>query len=197
MIAQLTGKLVHKEPGLLIIDCHGVGYEVRVSMYCYSRLPAEEHIKLYTSLIVREDAHLLFGFLNADEKRLFQLLISISGVGPNTAMMVLSSLAPDEIEAAIAREDIHLIKSIKGIGPKTAQRIVLELKDKVTKNTGLSTTPSKTFGVHTNAAQEALSALVMLGIARNVAQQSLEKILKTEGEVLSVEDLIKKALKTP
>lgn len=197
MIAQIAGKLLHKEPGLLIVDCSGVGYEVRLSMYSYSRLPQDEHIRLHTILIIREDAHLLYGFITTEEKRLFQLLISISGVGPNTAIMVLSSLAPEEIEQAIAREEIHVIKSIKGIGPKTAQRIILELKDKVGKSGVVSGTPSKTIGIHTNAAQEALTALVMLGIARNVAQQSLEKILKTEGEVLSAEDLIKKALKTP
>jgi holliday junction DNA helicase RuvA len=197
MIAQLNGKLLHKEPGMIIIDCQGVGYEVRVSMNTYSRLPDTEHCRIHTILIVREDAHLLYGFADVLEKSLFQLLISISGVGPNTALMVLSSLSPDELQQAILEGNEVLIRSIKGVGPKTAQRIILELKDKVQKTNTSTISLSKTVGSHTKASQEALSALLMLGIARNVAQQSIEKILKAEGEQLSVEEIIKKALKTP
>ena len=196
MIAQLNGKLLHKEPGLIVVDCHGVGYEVRVSMHTYSKLPETEICRIHTVLIVREDAHLLYGFQDLLEKSLFQLLISISGVGPNTALMVLSSLSPDELQQAILEGNEVLIKSIKGVGPKTAQRIILELKDKVQKTSTVSQSLIKSVGTHTKASQEALSALMMLGIARNVAQQSIDKIIKAEGEQLSVEEIIKKALKT-
>lgn len=198
MIALLEGKIAYKEPGLVIVDCGGVGYELRVSMYTYSRISEQTTIKLHTVLIVREDAHLLYGFGTTDEKKYFQLLISISGVGPNTALTVLSSLSPEEFAHAVLGENLNLIKSIKGIGPKTAQRIILELKDKVQKTgVGLSESITKSFGVYNNAAQEALSALVMLGIAKNTAQQSIDRILKSENETLSVEEIIKKALKTP
>ena len=133
MIGQLRGRLIEKNPTEVIIDCAGVGYEVKISLNTFAQLGSEEAVVLFTRLIVREDAHLLYGFATKEEREMFTHLISVSGIGPNTAMIMLSSLVPDEIAHAIQSEDVRTIQSIKGIGVKTAQRFIIDLKDKILK----------------------------------------------------------------
>jgi Holliday junction DNA helicase RuvA len=195
MIAYIDGKLTHKDPTYVIIDVGGVGYQIKVSLNTYSSLPPSERCKLHTFLHIKEDAHTLYGFTTAAEKDLFLLLISITGVGPNTGLMILSSLSVEEVQQAILREDVRTIQHVKGIGAKTAQRIILELKDKVKKEAILSDTIVPAAAHNTNRA-EALSALVTLGFAKNVAEKTLDAIIKREGGNLSVEELIKFALKS-
>lgn len=195
MIAYIDGKLTHKDPTYVIIDVGGVGYQIKVSLNTYSSLPGSERCKLHTYLHIKEDAHTLFGFTTAAEKDLFLLLISISGVGPNTGLMILSSLSVEEVQQAIVREDVRTIQHVKGIGAKTAQRIILELKDKVRKEVLISDAAVPGSAHNTNRA-EALSALVTLGFAKNVAEKTLDTIIKREGGNLSVEELIKFALKS-
>ena len=195
MIAYIDGKLTHKDPTFVIIDVGGVGYQIKVSLNTYSSLPAGERCRLHTFLHIKEDAHTLYGFNTVAEKELFLLLISISGVGPNTGLMILSSLSVEEVQQAIVREDVRTIQHVKGIGAKTAQRIILELKDKVKKDVMLSEVGTPAAAHNTNRA-EALSALVTLGFAKNVAEKTLDSIIKREGGSLSVEELIKFALKS-
>jgi holliday junction DNA helicase RuvA len=133
MIGHLNGKLVEKNPTELIIECGGVGYEVKISLNTFSALGSDESIKVFTKLVVREDAHILYGFASKEEREMFNHLVSVSGIGPNTAMIMLSSLVPDEIAHAIQSEDVRTIQSIKGIGAKTAQRVIIDLKDKMLK----------------------------------------------------------------
>ena len=133
MIAQIKGKLIEKNPTNLIIDCNGVGYEIKISLNTFSALGDTEAIKVYTKLIVREDAQILYGFYSKEERDMFNLLISVSGIGPNTAMIMLSSLIPSEVAHAIQSDDVATIQSVKGIGAKTAQRVIIDLKGKVVK----------------------------------------------------------------
>ncbi|PRY10430.1 Holliday junction DNA helicase subunit RuvA [Pontibacter ummariensis] len=195
MIAYIDGKLAHKDPTYVIIDVNGVGYQIKISLSTYSSLPGGERCKLHTYLHIKEDAHTLYGFTTAAEKDLFLHLISISGVGPNTGLMILSSLSVEEVQQAIVREDVRTIQHVKGIGAKTAQRIILELKDKMKKEALLSDAVMPAASHNTNRA-EALSALVTLGFAKNVAEKTLDSIIKREGGNLSVEELIKFALKS-
>ena len=191
MISHIQGKLVEKNPTDVVIDCNGVGYLINISMHTFSELPTEENVKLFTHLIVREDAHILYGFSGIAERELFKLLISVSGVGPSTARTMLSSLAPDQIMDAIATNDLRTIQSAKGIGAKTAQRLVLDLKDKILKVYGLSPNSSGTSNTNKN---EALSALETLGFARKQAEKVCDDIVK-ENPQASVETIIKLALK--
>ncbi|GHA73820.1 Holliday junction branch migration protein RuvA [Pontibacter akesuensis] len=195
MIAYIDGKLTHKDPTYVIIETNGVGYQIKISLSTYSALPAGERCKLHTILNIKEDAHTLYGFATIAEKDAFLHLISISGVGPNTGLMILSSLSVEEIQQAIVREDVRTIQNVKGIGAKTAQRIILELKDKIKKEVLLSDVSAPAASHNTNRA-EALSALVTLGFARNVAEKTLDAIIKRESGSLSVEELIKFALKS-
>ena len=133
MITHIQGKLVEKNPTDVVIDCNGVGYLLNISLHTYSQIPDQEALKLYTHLQVREDAHTLFGFASLAEREVFRLLISVSGIGANTARTMLSSLTPKQIREGIATEDVALIQSIKGIGAKTAQRVIIDLKDKILK----------------------------------------------------------------
>jgi len=193
MIAFLKGRLAHKEATYVIIDVNGVGYRVFISLNTYSAIKNEESCTLFTHFHVKEDAQLLYGFTQTAEKQTFQLLISISGVGPNTALMVLSTLSALELKNAIVSDDVKTIQSVKGIGAKTAQRIILELKDKVLKE-GIE--PEENNGTSSNRVQEeALTALVTLGISKNIAEKSILKILKTADASITVEELIKGALK--
>ncbi|MFN3997713.1 Holliday junction branch migration protein RuvA [Algoriphagus sp.] len=198
MIAYLSGKLVFKDPTYVIIDVGGVGYQVKISLQTYSKIKDEEQIRLLTFLHIKEDAHTLYGFKEESEKRLFLLLISINGVGPNTGLMILSSLDTGEIEQAILSGDVATIQAVKGIGVKTAQRIILELKDKVGKQGGSeSSTPLGFLKSSNKVREEALQALVTLGFPKAVAEKNITQILKkTEGEI-SLENLIKASLKTP
>lgn len=194
MIAYIRGKLVHKEPTHVIVDVNGIGYQASISFNTFSDIKDREDIRLATYLHVREDAHLLYGFSTEAEKAMFLNLISVNGVGPNTAMMVLSSLAPDELKAAILREDTATLQAVKGIGGKTAQRLILELKDKLRKSTGETGTTLTGLSGNTQR-QEALSALMTLGIARAAAEKSIDAVLKKSGNTVSLEDLVKLALK--
>lgn len=193
MYDYIDGKLAFKNAAYVVIDAGGVGYQINISLNTYSLLGNSERCKLYTWLHVKEDAHTLYGFADAGERKLFLHLVSISGIGPNTARMMLSSITPAEIQTAIVQGNVALIKSIKGIGPKSAQRIILELQDKLKKE-GPDSLISAPVGLKT-AKEEALSALVTLGFARNVAEKVLDQeISKNTGE-LTVEQLIKYALK--
>lgn len=196
MIAFIDGKLAFREPTYVIIETNGVGYELKVSLNTSSQLKDGERCKLLTHLHVREDAQILFGFLEASEKRLFIDLISVSGIGPNTAITVLSSMSADELKGAIVSENVKLIQSIKGIGAKTAQRLILELKDKIKKEQGFSSPTLLSKPSHNTLRNEALSALVTLGIQKSAAEKSIETVLRREGENITLESLIKFALKT-
>jgi holliday junction DNA helicase RuvA len=196
MIAYIDGKLTLKDATHVIIEAGGLGYQIRISLNTYSSMKEGERCKLHTYLHIKEDAHTLFGFHELSEKKIFLHLISISGVGPTTAMMVLSSLGPSEIEQAIINEDVRTIQSVKGIGGKTAQRIILELKDKIKKDSLSSESHSMPVNSYNTLRNEALSALITLGIARNIAEKSIDSILKKEGNNISLEQLIKLALKT-
>lgn len=198
MIAYLSGKLVFKDPTYVIIDVGGIGYHVKISLQTYSKIKDQEQIRLLTFLHIKEDAHTLYGFKEETEKQLFLLLISISGVGPNTGLMILSSLDTGEIEQAILAGDVGTIQAVKGIGLKTAQRIILELKDKVGKHGASNAAAPLGFLKSSNKIrEEALQALVTLGFPKAVAEKNITQILKkTEGEI-SLEDLIKASLKTP
>jgi holliday junction DNA helicase RuvA len=193
MIAYLKGKLTHKEPTHVIVEVSGVGYHVNISLNTFSEIKEREDIRLSTYLQVREDAHVLFGFSSEAEKGMFQSLISVNGIGPSTAMVVLSYLTPVELKAAILREDAATLQAVKGIGGKTAQRLILELKDKLKKD-GLEETTSST-PAYNKMKQEALSALMTLGIAKLAAEKSIDTVLKKSGNTLTLEDLVKQALK--
>jgi Holliday junction DNA helicase RuvA len=189
MISHLNGKLIEKNPTALIIECGGVGYEVKISLTTFSAIGSDESIKIFTQFIVREDGQLLFGFATKEERDIFNHLISVSGIGPNTAMIMLSSLSPEEIAHAIQVEDVRTIQSVKGIGIKTAQRVIIDLKDKMLKMT-FST--ENIFTQSNTNRFDALTALVSLGFDKKMVDKALDKI--STGEE-TVEQLIKQALK--
>ncbi len=191
MITHLQGKLQEKNPTHVVIDCNGVGYFVNVSLHTFSNIPDKETIKLYTHLQIREDAHTLYGFSSVAEREMFRLLISVSGIGANTARTMLSSLSPKQVREGIAAEDVALIQSIKGIGIKTAQRVIIDLKDKVLKIYDLDEVSVKERNTNKD---EALSALEVLGFNKKQADKVLDKIVVSEPEA-TVETLIKLALK--
>ncbi len=192
MINHVSGKLISKSPTHVVIEAGGVGYFIHISLHTFSRIPDAEHCFLFTYLNIREDSHHLYGFIEETERRLFTHLISVSGIGPNTARMILSSITPLEIQEAIVRADLPLIQKIKGIGPKTAQRMILELQDKLKKE-GPDTLLA---GPQNNTLRdEALSALVMLGFAKNTAEKALDQVMKSTEQNITVEQLIKSALK--
>lgn len=195
MFAYLKGKLAHKDPTFVILDINGVGYEVKISLNTFSKIKDQENIQLFTHFYVKEDAQVLFGFADIHEKQTFLHLVSISGVGPSTGLMVLSSLTPQEVEQAILSEDVGTIQGVKGIGAKTAQRIILELKDKVGKDNSGGDLLDLPISRQNTTRNEALAALVTLGINKAAAQKSVDKILKGSSSDISLEDLIKLALK--
>ncbi|MFI5128897.1 MAG: Holliday junction branch migration protein RuvA [Chitinophagales bacterium] len=191
MIAYLKGDFVNKSPASLLIDVNGIGYEVQISLNTYSKIQNLEKGTLYTHLLIREDAHILFGFFDASEKDMFQHLINVSGIGASTARVMLSYMKPEELVRAIVHGDVRMLEGIKGIGKKTAERLVLELRDKLAKQpleTNIS--PMKNNTLH----QDALNALTALGINRLAAEQALNKVLGNEPH-LPVEELIKKTLR--
>lgn len=195
MITYLKGRLAHKDPTHVIVDVGGVGYELKISLTTYSQVKDKEDILIQTYLHIKEDAHTLFGFYEASEKKRFLDLLSINGVGPSTALMILSSLDAKELQAAIAHEDVKTIQGVKGIGTKTAQRIVLELKDKMKKEGLLDKTLEITPLVDNTLKAEALSALTTLGINKAAADKTINSILRERGEEIKLEELIKQALK--
>jgi len=195
MIAYLDGTLAYKEASYAIIDIQGLGYEVFISLQTYSTLPGGgAPVKLFIHHHFREDNQTLFGFASADEKSLFRELIAVSGVGPNTALGMLSSLSPQDLRLAIMSENVRAVQAIKGIGAKTAQRIILELKDKMKKSGLLPDTPTYRQQAGNPVREEALAALVALGFPRPSAEKSVDDILNADSS-LSVEDIIRRALR--
>ena len=191
MITHIEGKLVEKNPTDIVIDCNGVGYFLNISLHTYAHIPDREHIKLYTYLQVKEDAHTLYGFSTRVERDIFKLLISVSGVGASIARTMLSSLSPEQIKEGIASGNVGLIQSVKGIGAKTAQRVILDLKDKVLKVYGIDEVSA--IQDNTNKS-EALSALEVLGFNKKQSEKVLDKLISQQPDA-NVETLIKDALK--
>jgi Holliday junction DNA helicase RuvA len=191
MIEYIKGKITEATPTNAVIECYGIGYNVNISLTTYSLLKEGEDAKLYIYEAIREDAHLLYGFTNKRERELFILLISVSGVGPNTARIILSSFTPDELENVIASGNVGLLKNVKGIGTKTAERIIVDLKDKIKVG-------DSTFIIGTRednqVQEETIAALVMLGYPQPAAKKVVQKISK-ENPNLKVEELIKASLK--
>ncbi|HPF94057.1 MAG TPA: Holliday junction branch migration protein RuvA [Tenuifilaceae bacterium] len=191
MYEFISGKLVELSPAYAVIEAGGIGYQINISLNTFALLEGKSEATLYLHLVVREDAHLLYGFAAKEERELFRHLISVSGVGANTARVILSSLSPAEITQAIAQGDVNLLKQIKGIGLKTAQRIVVDLKDKIAKGSA----EQEIFAQSNNTIRdEALSALVMLGFTKAVAEKTISQILKNSPNQ-TVEGIIKDALK--
>ena len=191
MITHIRGRLVEKSPTAVVIDCNGVGYFIHISLHTFSQLKDDESIKLLTHLQIKEDAHQLYGFATLMEREIFRLLISVSGIGTNTARTMLSSLTPKQIREGIAAEDVVLIQSVKGIGLKTAQRVIIDLKDKILKIYDIDET--LLISDNTNK-DEALSALEVLGFAKKNSERVVAKIISNNPDA-SVELIIKEALK--
>jgi holliday junction DNA helicase RuvA len=192
MIAFIRGDFVYKTPAIVHVDVHGVGYELQISLNTFSKIQHLDKGILQTYFHVREDAQILYGFFDVAEKEMFILLISVSGVGAATARMMLSSMKPEEIARAILNGNSALLESIKGIGRKSAERIILELRDKVSKT--ISETNISPL-INNTLEQDALNALIALGIGKSAAEQALKRVLSGEPEITKVEDIIKKALK--
>ncbi|WP_034061159.1 Holliday junction branch migration protein RuvA [Lacinutrix jangbogonensis] len=191
MITHIEGKMVEKNPTDVVIDCNGVGYLLNISLNTFSQIPDQESIKLFTHLQVKEDSHSLYGFVTKGEREVFRLLISVSGIGTNTARTMLSSLTPKQIREGIATEDVVLIQSVKGIGVKTAQRVIIDLKDKIIKIYDIDEVSVNRSNTNKD---EALSALEVLGFAKKQAERVVDKIVVAQPEA-TVEALIKQALK--
>jgi holliday junction DNA helicase RuvA len=193
MITYIKGNLTFKNPTFVVVEAGGIGYHIHISLHTYAQLEKAEQVTLLTHLQIKEDAHTLFGFVEESERSLFRLLISVSGVGTATAQIALSTLTPDQLRSAIIGEDVETFNRIKGVGPKTAKRIILDLKDKVLKDSGdtpiLGTTQDNTLR------EEALSALLALGFARPQVQRALNRLLREQGSITSAEQLIKQALR--
>jgi len=191
MIDYITGSVTELNPAYVVVECNGIGYSINISLNTYATLEKSEKCKIFIHEAIREDAHVLFGFADREERDLFRQLISVSGVGANTARMMLSSLKPSDLSQAIIEANTNALKSIKGIGLKTAQRIIVDLKDKIGKH--ISSGEIIAFTDNT-AREEALSALVMLGFVKNSASKVLDNLLK-DNKNLPVEELVRKALK--
>ncbi|MBQ4478520.1 MAG: Holliday junction branch migration protein RuvA [Bacteroidales bacterium] len=193
MLTYINGMLVTKTPTQVVIDCGGVGFAINISLNTFSKLPEEGKLcKLLTHLQIKEDARVLYGFVNQEERALFRMLISISGVGPSTAQMMLSAMSPSELVNCIANNNAGALQSIKGIGAKTAQRIAMELKDKVSK---VGVVADNFSVANNNSRSESLSALVSLGFARQAAEKVVDKVLSESDGTLKLEDIIKQSLK--
>ena len=195
MIDYIKGEIAELTPATVIIETAGVGYCIHISLPTFSVLQGRKEAKLFVYEVIREDAHLLYGFTNQAERQLFLLLISVSGVGANTARMIMSSYSASEIQEMIATGNVTALNAIKGIGAKTAQRIIVDLKDKIMKVAGMENNDLQLFASTASPVKdEAVSALVMLGFAANASQKVIDSILKKE-PTLKVEQLIKLALK--
>jgi Holliday junction DNA helicase RuvA len=201
MYEYLQGKLTEINPAYAVIDAGGIGYILNITLNTYTKINALEQCKLYAHQVVREDAHVLFGFADLEERELFRQLISVSGVGPNTARLLLSSLNVSELKDAIVSGRVGVLKSVKGIGEKSAQRIIVDLKDKVDRGSAL---PQKVELSHNTIREESLSGLVILGFPKKVAEKAVDEVIRellqlavseNDAPPLSVERLIKEALK--
>ncbi|MEJ6695818.1 MAG: Holliday junction branch migration protein RuvA [Saprospiraceae bacterium] len=193
MIAYLKGKITFKKPTYIYVECVGVGYHVNISLNTYQAIEDKEDIKILTYLQVKEDSQALYGFYDERERNLFVLLISVSGVGVNTARVMLSGMSVDDMRSAIIHEQVATLNKIKGIGPKTAKRIILDLKDKVLKDGAVADSLSPS--ISNTMADEALSAMIALGFPRNTVNKQLNAIMANQTNITQVEDLIKAALK--
>lgn len=191
MIAHIQGKLVEKTPTEVVIDCNGVGYHINISLHTYSLLPNTDFVKLFTYLMIKEDAHSLYGFVEKSEREIFKMLLSVSGIGAGIARTMLSSLEPRQIIQALASGDVATIQSIKGIGGKTAQRAILDLKDKVLKIYDLD---EVSLSQNNTNRDEALSALEVLGFVRKASEKVVDKVISQNPDA-TVELIIKQALK--
>jgi len=191
MITHIRGKLVEKNPTYAIVECNGIGYFLHISLNTYSKIPDIEAIKFYTYLSIKEDAHTLFGFVDKVEREVFKLLISVSGVGTSIARTMLSSMTPEQIQHAIASEDVATIQSAKGIGAKTAQRLIIDLRDKIVKTYQFSEDSNQS---NNTIKEEALSALEVLGFSRRQIEKLVQKIIQ-EAPDTTLENIIKQALK--
>jgi len=194
MISFIKGKKLEIDPTKIIIDVNGIGYELKISLRTYSEIKEHSVVNLFTHLQVKEDSHTLFGFYDKSERKTFLSLLSISGVGPSTAIMILSSLSSSELNSAIISSDVLTIKSVKGIGLKTAERIILELKDKISKNLNQKNPNNFLVERDNTIKNEALSALSSLGISKNVVNNHIDRVLDTNNNI-SLEDLIREVLK--
>ncbi len=199
MIDYVRGQIAELTPTYAVIEAAGVGYEVNIALPTYTALVDQQEVKLYVSEIIREDSHQLYGFLTKGERDMFLLLTSVSGIGANTARMIMSSYVAGEVRQIIATGNIHALSSIKGLGTKTAQRIVVDLKDKVLKidlggAAAVEEVETMPAGVDSETKQEAVSALTMLGFAASASSKVVDKILK-EDQSLSIEQVIRQALK--
>lgn len=201
MYEYIQGKLAEINPAYAVIEVGGVGYILHITLNTYTRISTQDQCKLFTHQVIREDAQMLFGFAEADERELFRLLLTVSGVGPNTARLLLSSLNINELKDAILSGRVSVLKSVKGIGEKSAQRIIVDLKDKIEKGTG---PVQKVELSHNTIREESLSGLVILGFPRKVAEKAIDEAIKelrqntpggSETAPVSVERLIKEALK--
>ncbi len=194
MISFIKGKKLEIDPTKIIIDVNGIGYELKISLRTYSEIKEHSVVNLFTHLLVKEDSHTLFGFYDKSERTTFLSLLSISGVGPSTAIMILSSLSSSELNSAIISSDVLTIKSVKGIGLKTAERIILELKDKILKNLNQKNPNNFLVERDNTIKNEALSALSSLGISKNVVNNHIDRVLDNNNNI-SLEDLIREVLK--
>ena len=190
MISHINGRLIEKTPTYVVIDCNGVGYKLHISLQTYTAIHTE-NCKLLTHLSVKEDSHTLYGFYTSNERELFRHLISVSGVGPSTARMILSTYSADEIVHYIISADVGAIQNVKGIGGKTAQRIIIDLKDKVGKGRESS---DLLFTQDNTIKEEALSALLALGFTKKAAEKKMEHVFKNHAGEITVEDLVRKSL---
>lgn len=191
MYDYIKGTLEELSPAEAVVECHGIGFKLQISLNTYDRLQGQKEVRLYVHHHLREDEETLYGFCDKEERRIFALLIGVSGIGPNTARMMLSSLTADEVSTAIASGDVNRIKAVKGIGLKTAQKVIIELKDKISKGGADLDLSGGSSAANTS---EACSALVMLGFTKNAVEKTVASIVKKEPG-LSLEDIIKKALK--
>jgi len=194
MIAYIKGDITYKSPTYIVVETGGVGYHVNISLHTYTQIEKLEKVQIITHLQVKEDSHTLYGFAKEVERKLFRHLISVSGIGTSTAQVLLSSMNPEDVRMAIISEDVNAFKKVKGVGPKTAKRLILDLKDKMLKESG-DAPLTITASTDNTLRQEALSALVSLQINRIQAQKVLNKILKAKPDVASVEELIKLAFR--
>ncbi len=193
MISYIKGAITYKSPTYIVVEAGNIGYHVNISLHTYAKIEKLETVKIFTHLNVKEDSHTLFGFAEEAERSMFVMLISVSGIGPNTARILLSSMTPQEARSAIISENVPAFKKVKGVGPKTAKRIILDLKDKIIKDSGEN--PVIVSPQNNTLRDEALSALVALGFNKIHVQKVLNKILIEQPEVLTIEELIKLALK--
>ena len=192
MINHLNGRLIEKHPSHLIVECAGVGYFVNISLNTYDKISSDESIKIYTYLSIREDAHTLYGFAEESERVMYKNLVSVSGIGPSTAIIILSALGPSKLKEALLNEEVAVLHSIKGIGGKTAQRMVVELKDKMEKDDKIQLQIEDS---HSEMKSEAIAALQVLGFDRKRIEKTVDRMIKKYPEVDQVELLIKNVLK--